>query len=145
MDIQEIMKYLPHRYPLLMVDRVAESVPGDYLVGVKNVTINEQFFQGHFPQQPVMPGVLILESMAQCCGLLAFSTEGTPEGSNIFYLVGVDKARFKRPVEPGDQLRVKVSISRRRRGIWVFDGSATVDDKVVAEAEIMCTMRDLTS
>ncbi|MEX0729989.1 MAG: 3-hydroxyacyl-ACP dehydratase FabZ [Aquisalimonadaceae bacterium] len=145
MDIHGILKHLPHRYPLLLVDRVVESVPGDYLVGIKNVTINEQFFQGHFPQKPVMPGVLILESMAQCCGLLAFTTEGTPEGSNIFYLVGVDKARFKRPVEPGDQLQVKVSISRRKRGIWVFDGSATVDGKVVAEAEIMCTMRDLIS
>ncbi|MCP1676157.1 3-hydroxyacyl-[acyl-carrier-protein] dehydratase [Natronocella acetinitrilica] len=145
MDIHQIRAALPHRYPFLLVDRVLESVPGERLVGIKNVSVNEPFFQGHFPQRPVMPGVLLVEAMAQACGLLAFETEGEwPEGNKIFYLVGSDKVRFKRPVEPGDQVRMEVSILRRKRGIWVFDGIATVDGNTVAEAEIMCTMRDLT-
>ncbi len=145
MDIHWILKHLPHRYPFLLVDRVVEAVPGEYLVAVKNVTINEPFFEGHFPQRPVMPGVLILEAMAQSCGLLAFATDGEAPGSTIFYLVGVDNARFKRPVEPGDQVTLESRLARRKRGIWMFDARATVDRKLVAEAEIMCTMRDMSS
>lgn len=140
------MEALPHRYPFLMVDRVLACTAGESLSAIKNVSINEPFFQGHFPQRPVMPGVLLIEAMAQASGLLAFETEGEwPEGNKIFYLVGADKVRFKRPVEPGDQLRMDTSIIRRRRGIWVFQARASVDDLTVAEAEILCTMRDLSS
>ncbi|MCC5856910.1 MAG: 3-hydroxyacyl-ACP dehydratase FabZ [Ectothiorhodospiraceae bacterium] len=146
MDIHHILTQLPHRYPFLMVDRVLELHAGESIIAVKNVTINEPYFTGHFPQRPVMPGVLLLEAMAQAGGLLAFETEGqAPEGNLIFYLVGFDKARFKRPVEPGDQVRLEVRILRRKRGIWVFEGCATVDGQAAAEAEIMCTMRDLSS
>ena len=144
MDIHEIIKYLPHRYPFLLVDRVLECTPGESAVAIKNVTINEPFFQGHFPQRAIMPGVLVLEAMAQVCGLLAFkSTKTEPDDKNIFYLVGIDKARFKRPVEPGDQLRLEVDFARSRRGIWVFSAKATVEGQLCAEAEIMCTMRTL--
>ena len=146
MDIHAIMEALPHRYPFLMVDRVLACTAGESLSAIKNVSINEPFFQGHFPQRPVMPGVLLIEAMAQASGLLAFETEGEwPEGNKIFYLVGADKVRFKRPVEPGDQLRIDTSIIRRRRGIWVFQARASVNDLTVAEAEILCTMRDLSS
>ncbi len=146
MDIHAIMEALPHRYPFLMVDRVLACAAGESLSAIKNVSINEPFFQGHFPQRPVMPGVLLIEAMAQASGLLAFETEGEwPEGNKIFYLVGADKVRFKRPVEPGDQLRIDTSIIRRRRGIWVFQARASVNDLTVAEAEILCTMRDLSS
>jgi len=145
-DIHAIMEALPHRYPFLMVDRVLACAAGESLSAIKNVSINEPFFQGHFPQRPVMPGVLLIEAMAQASGLLAFETEGEwPEGNKIFYLVGADKVRFKRPVEPGDQLRIDTSIIRRRRGIWVFQARASVNDLTVAEAEILCTMRDLSS
>jgi 3-hydroxyacyl-[acyl-carrier-protein] dehydratase len=145
MDIKKIRNFLPHRYPMLLVDRVLESTPNS-LVGIKNVTVNEPFFNGHFPQQPVMPGVLILESMAQACGLLAFSTaEGELVGDNIFYLVGIENARFKRPVGPGDQLRLEAHHKRTIRGLWLFDARATVDGALVAEAEIRCTMREVTS
>jgi 3-hydroxyacyl-[acyl-carrier-protein] dehydratase len=145
-DIHGIMDALPHRYPFLMVDRVLSCTAGDSLSAIKNVSINEPFFQGHFPQRPVMPGVLLIEALAQACGLLAFETEGEwPEGNKIFYLVGADKVRFKRPVEPGDQLRMDVSILRRKRGIWVFQARASVDEFVVAEGEVLCTMRDLSS
>ncbi len=146
MDINRIKKLLPHRYPFLLVDRVLEVEPGERLSCIKNVTFNEPFFQGHFPVRPVMPGVLVLESIAQACGLLAFETEGEqPEGETIFYLVGFDKARFKHPVEPGDQMHLEVSLLRVRRGIWVFSGRATVDGQLAAEAELMCTMRDAES
>lgn len=142
MDIHEIRERLPHRYPMLLVDRVVECVPGQSLVAVKNVTINEPCFGGHFPQRPVMPGVLIVEALAQACGLLAFKTiEDQPEGNNIFYLVGVDKARFKRPVEPGDQLVLSVEHVKTRSGVWMFSGEARVDGAVAASAEIRCTMR----
>ncbi|KAB7627926.1 3-hydroxyacyl-ACP dehydratase FabZ [Alkalilimnicola sp. S0819] len=141
-DIHEIRRLLPHRYPMLLVDRVLECVPGEYLVAVKNVTVNEPHFNGHFPQRPVMPGVLIIEALAQACGLFAFATEGaSPEGENLFYLVGVDKARFKRPVEPGDQLVMRVEHVKTRSGVWIFNGEARVDGKVAASAEIRCTMR----
>lgn len=142
MDIQEIINYLPHRYPFLLVDRVVEVDSGQRLVAIKNVTFNEPFFQGHFPQKPVMPGVLIIEALAQATGLLAMESEEV-SGAAIYYLVGVDKARFKRPVVPGDQLRLEVSVTKQRRGIWSFSGKATVDGAVCASAEIMCTARDL--
>ncbi|MBA1148143.1 3-hydroxyacyl-ACP dehydratase FabZ [Ectothiorhodospiraceae bacterium WFHF3C12] len=143
MDIKEVMRTLPHRYPFLLVDRVLECRPGERLVGIKNVTANESFFQGHFPQQPVMPGVLLLESMAQACGLLAFRTNGKPPGENIFYLVGIDKSKFKRPVEPGDQLRLEADFIRNLRGIWFFTAEARVDGELAASAEIRCTMREV--
>jgi len=142
MDIQKIQSLLPHRYPFLLVDRVIDTEPGKRLVAIKNVTINEPFFQGHFPSKPVMPGVLLIEGMAQATGLLAMESTDVPKEA-IYYLVGVDKARFKRPVVPGDQLVFEVEVLKRKREIWVFDASAKVDGKVVASAEIMCTARDL--
>ena len=142
MDIQKITSLLPHRYPFLLVDRVIEVEPGERLVAIKNVTINEPFFQGHFPEKPVMPGVLIIEALAQATGLLAMESEEVA-GKAIYYLVGVDKARFKRPVVPGDQLHLEVSVSKQRRGIWTFSAKGTVDGAVCASAEIMCTARDL--
>jgi 3-hydroxyacyl-[acyl-carrier-protein] dehydratase len=144
MDINQILNHLPHRYPFLLIDRVIEFNKGESLTGIKNVTINEPFFQGHFPQRPVMPGVLILEAMAQATGLLAFRTlEQKAERETLYFLVGMDKVRFKQPVEPGDQLVLQARLLRTRRGIWVFDCDARVDGKVVASAEIMCTERDI--
>jgi len=144
MDINEIRNTLPHRYPFLLVDRVLEFEAGKSLVAIKNVSVNEPFFQGHFPQKPVMPGVLILEALAQATGLLAFRTESRDAArDSLYYFVGVDKARFKRPVEPGDQLRLSVDVIKVKRGIWVFDTVATVDDKVAATAVIMCTERKI--
>jgi 3-hydroxyacyl-[acyl-carrier-protein] dehydratase len=144
MDINDILQHLPHRYPFLLIDRVTEFNPGKSLVGYKNVTYNEPFFQGHFPQRPIMPGVLILEAMAQATGLLAFKTvERGAKRDSLYFLVGMDKARFKRPVEPGDQLVLRADLLRSKRGIWVFDCSASVDGKVVASAEIMCTEQDI--
>lgn len=145
MDINEIMRELPHRYPFLLIDRVTEYVAGEYLIGYKNVTVNEPFFTGHFPQKPIMPGVLIIEALAQATGLLAFRSVGS-EGRKqnvLYYLVGVDKARFKRPVEPGDQLMLHVRVKTSRRGIWVFEGEAKVDGKLAASAELMCTEREV--
>ncbi|MEN8803783.1 MAG: 3-hydroxyacyl-ACP dehydratase FabZ [Thiogranum sp.] len=146
MDVLEIQNLLPHRYPFLLVDRVVEFHEGQSLVGIKNVTVNEPFFQGHFPEKPVMPGVLILEALAQATGLLAFRTGNRgAERDSLYYLVGIDKARFKQPVEPGDQLRLSVKLIKTRRGIWVFDTGATVDGKMAATAEIMCTERKIDS
>jgi 3-hydroxyacyl-[acyl-carrier-protein] dehydratase len=146
MDINQILRHLPHRYPFLLIDRVTEFHAGEFLTGIKNVTYNEPFFQGHFPQRPVMPGVLILEAMAQATGLLAFRTVNRgAERDSLYFLVGMDRARFKRPVEPGDQLVLNARLIRSRRGIWVFDCDARVDGKVVASAEIMCTERDIDS
>jgi len=146
MDVLEIQNLLPHRYPFLLVDRVVEFHERQSLVGIKNVTVNEPFFQGHFPDKPVMPGVLILEALAQATGLLAFSTGNRgAERDSLYYLVGIDKARFKQPVEPGDQLRLSVELIKTRRGIWVFDTEATVDGKTAATAEIMCTERKIDS
>ena len=142
MDIKRVLELLPHRYPFLLVDRVVECEPGKRLGGVKNVTFNEPHFTGHFPAKPVMPGVLIIEALAQATGLLAMESAPIEEQA-IYYLVGIDKARFKQPVEPGDQLFLEVEILRTRRDIWVFSGKAKVDDKIVASAEIMCTARDL--
>jgi 3-hydroxyacyl-[acyl-carrier-protein] dehydratase len=142
MDIQKIQSLLPHRYPFLLVDRVIESEPGKRLVAIKNVTINEPFFQGHFPSKPVMPGVLLIEAMAQATGLLAMESADVPKEA-IYYLVGVDKARFKQPVVPGDQLVFEVEVLKHRRDIWVFAAEAKVDGNMVASAEIMCTARNL--
>lgn len=144
MDIHEILQYLPHRYPILLVDRVLECEPGKSIVGVKNVSINEPFFQGHFPHHPVMPGVLIIEALAQVSAILSFKTLGNkPDDKSVYYFVGIDEARFKRPVMPGDQLRLESRIERNARGIWKFATQAKVDDAVAAEARLMCTVRAL--
>ena len=142
MDIQKIQSLLPHRYPFLLVDRVVECEPGKRLLAIKNVTVNEPFFQGHFPSKPVMPGVLLIEALAQATGLLAMESAEVAKEA-IYYLVGVDKARFKSPVVPGDQVYLEVEVIKTRREIWVFSASAKVDGKVVASAEIMCTARNL--
>lgn len=144
MDITEIMRHLPHRYPMLLVDRVLELVPGESVIAIKNVTMNEPFFPGHFPHHPIMPGVLIIESLAQAAGLLAFESSGKKAGADsVIYFVGIDNARFKRPVVPGDQMRLEARITRHTRGIWKFDAKALVDGQTVCEAELMCTLRDL--
>ena len=144
MDINQILQHLPHRYPFLLIDRVVEYKEGESLVGYKNVTYNEPFFLGHFPQRPVMPGVLILEAMAQATGLLAFKTvERGARRESLYFLVGMDKARFKKPVEPGDQLVLRATLLRAKRGIWVFDCEASVDGNTVATAQIMCTEQDI--
>ena len=142
MNINEILRLLPHRYPFLLIDRVTDYKVGEYLRGYKNVTFNEPFFTGHFPQRPIMPGVMILEALAQATGLLAFRTvDRAANNDSLFFLVGIDKARFKRPVEPGDQLTLEVRVTNSKRGIWVFEGEATVDGKLAASAQIMCTER----
>lgn len=142
MDIHAVMRQLPHRYPFLLIDRVLECEPGKQLVALKNVTINEPFFPGHFPHRPVMPGVLILEAMAQATGLLAFATQGSaPRANELYYFVGIDKARFRAPVEPGDQLIFRVRVLSSKRGIWKFTGVAEVDGKCATEAELMCAAR----
>ena len=139
MDIHEVLKQLPHRYPFLLVDKVLECIPGKELTAVKNVTINEPYFVGHFPHRPVMPGVIILEALAQATGLLAFATVGsTPEDNVLYYFVGIDKARFRKPVEPGDQVILHVELLRQIRGMWKFATRAEVDGRVVASAEMMC-------
>lgn len=139
LDIHEILKYLPHRYPFLLIDRVLDYTPGKTLTAIKNVTINEPFFPGHFPQRPVMPGVLIMEALAQATGMLAFvSSDNMPSENSLYYFAGIDNARFKQPVEPGDQLVLEVEVLKFKRGIWKFKGEAKVDDKVVASAELMC-------
>ena len=139
MNIDEIKEYLPHRYPFLLIDKVLSYEPKSRIVAVKNVTSNEPFFPGHFPQRAVMPGVLILEAMAQATGLLAFATIGHPPGPNeLYYFVGIDKARFREMVVPGDQILFKVKILAAKRNIWKFSGIAEVDGKVAAEAELMC-------
>ncbi len=145
MDIHEVMRHLPHRYPFLLIDRVIDYKPGESLVALKNVTINEPFFPGHFPHHPVMPGVLILEALAQATGLLAFRTEDSTgvDENTIYYFVGIDNARFKQPVMPGDQLHLEVQVVRSMRGIWKFSGEAKVDGKVVASAELMCAKREI--
>lgn len=143
MNIKEIARFLPHRYPMLLVDRVLECVPGEYLIALKNVTANEPFFLGHFPDNPVMPGVMILEVMAQATGILAMRTLDEPLSENsIYYFAGIDGARFRAPVVPGDQLIVRVEILRHKRGIWKVNSTATVDDKVVAEAQLMGALRE---
>jgi 3-hydroxyacyl-[acyl-carrier-protein] dehydratase len=138
MDIHAVLRQLPHRYPLLLVDRVIECVPGKRIHALKNVTINEPFFLGHFPHRPVMPGVMILEALAQAAGILAFKTAGVvPDEHTRFYFVGIDKARFRRPVEPGDQLILKATFERAMRGIWKFSTVAEVGGEEVASAIMM--------
>lgn len=144
MDIHEILQHLPHRYPFLLIDRVLDYEVGKSLKAIKNVTINEPFFQGHFPHRPVMPGVLIIEAMAQATGVLAFKTrEAQPDKNALYYLVGVDKARFKQPVEPGDQLLIDVKVVKISRGMWKYEAISTVGDKLVSSADLMCMQRDI--
>ena len=145
LDINQIKQYLPHRYPLLLVDRVLDWESGKSITAIKNVTINEEFFNGHFPHKPVMPGVLMIEALAQTAALLSFLTMGVkPDDSSVVYFIGIDAARFKRPVEPGDQLKMEVQIVRTARGIWKYKASASVDGQLAVEAELMCTMRNAT-
>jgi 3-hydroxyacyl-[acyl-carrier-protein] dehydratase len=144
MDIYEVLEYLPHRYPFLLIDRVLSYEPGKDIVALKNVSINEPFFGGHFPHHPVMPGVLIVEAMAQAAAILTFKTLGTkPDDKSVYYFVGIDGARFKKPVSAGDQLIFKVAFLRNLRGLWKFSASVEVDGQVVAEGELMCTVRKL--
>lgn len=142
MDIHEILKQLPHRYPILLVDRVLEIDKGKRIKALKNVSINEPHFVGHFPHRPVMPGVLMLEALAQAAALLSFDAQGvSPDNKTVYYFAGIDSARFKRPVEPGDQLILDVELLRSKSGIFKFKGLASVNGEVAAEAELMCTMR----
>lgn len=144
MDIHQILKLLPHRYPILLVDRVLSIDKGKRIQALKNVTINEPFFTGHFPHRPVMPGVLMLEAMAQAAALLTFDTLGVaPDDKTVYYFAGIDGARFKRPVEPGDQLVMDVTLERAKAGIYKFKGTTRVGDEVACEAELMCTMRTI--
>ena len=144
MDIHKILKQLPHRYPILLVDRVLELEKGVRIKALKNVSINEPHFQGHFPHRPVMPGVLMLEALAQAAALLAFDTLGeTPDDQTVYYFAGIDGARFKRPVEPGDQLILEVELDRMKSGIFKFKARAKVGDEIATEAELMCTMRKI--
>ena len=138
LDIQDILRQLPHRYPMLLVDRVLECVPGESIRAIKNVSYNEPFFNGHFPSRPVMPGVLILEALAQSAGVLAYRSAGVvPNEDTKLYFVGIDEARFRRPVVPGDQLLLEARITRQLRGIWKFDARASVGGEVAASASIM--------
>ena len=144
MDIHEILKRLPHRYPFLLVDRVLEIDRGKSLRALKNVTMNEEFFIGHFPHRPVMPGVMIIEALAQAAAILAFDNlDMRPDDKMVFYFAGIDRARFKRPVEPGDQLMLHVRLDRMKAGIVKFNADARVGDMVVAQADLMCTMRSV--
>ena len=144
MDIHQILKQLPHRYPILLVDRVLDIEKGQRIRALKNVTINEPFFTGHFPHRPVMPGVLMLEALAQAAALLAFDTLGVvPDDKTVYYFAGIDGARFKRPVEPGDQLVLEVELDRMKAGIFKFKARARVGEETAVEAELMCTMRTI--
>jgi 3-hydroxyacyl-[acyl-carrier-protein] dehydratase len=142
MDIYQILKQLPHRFPILLVDRVLEIEKGVRIKALKNVSVNEPYFSGHFPSRPVMPGVLMLEALAQAAALLAFDTMGeTPDENTVYYFAGIDGARFKRPVEPGDQLILEVELDRMKAGVFKFKARATVGEEIAVEAELMCTMR----
>jgi 3-hydroxyacyl-[acyl-carrier-protein] dehydratase len=142
MDIHEILNYLPHRFPFLLVDRVISLEEGKEIVAVKNVTINEPFFPGHFTYYPVMPGVLVVEALAQAAAILSFKTMNSkPSDDSVYYFAGIDNVRFKKPVSPGDQLILKVKIDRIMRGIWKYSAQALVDDAVVAEADLLCTLK----
>lgn len=142
LDIKKVMELLPHRYPFLLVDRVLELEQGKSLTALKNVSINEPFFGGHFPGQPIMPGVLILEAMAQATGLLAFTEMGEAHKTKLYLLVGIDKSRFRGQVLPGDQLRLEISLKRNMRGIGIYECRALVDGELVAEAEMMCSAQE---
>ena len=142
MDIHQVLKKLPHRYPILLVDRVLELDKGSRIRALKNVTINEPFFTGHFPHRPVMPGVLMLEALAQAAAILSFETEGAvPDDNTIYYFAGIDGARFKRPVEPGDQLVLEVTLLRMKARVYKYAARATVDGELAVEAELTCTAR----
>ena len=144
MDIHQILEYLPHRYPFLLVDRVVSCEPGKRIVAIKNVTINEPFFAGHFPHHPVMPGVLIIEALAQAAAILTFKThDHKTDDSSVYYFVGINNARFKKPVMPGDTLELIAEMKRFARGIWWYSAHARVADQVVTEAELMCTLRPI--
>ncbi len=144
MDIHEILKYLPHRYPFLLVDRVLSCESGKEIVALKNVTINEPFFSGHFPHHPIMPGVLIIEALAQAAALLTLKTANLKvDSDSVYYFVGIDEARFKKPVYAGDQLILKVAIARQLKGVWKYSARAEVNDKLVTEAKLMGTMRGI--
>ncbi|MGL4268757.1 MAG: 3-hydroxyacyl-ACP dehydratase FabZ [Plesiomonas sp.] len=143
LQIEEILDLLPHRYPFLLIDRVLDYKEGEYLHALKNVSVNEPFFQGHFPQKKVFPGVLILEAMAQATGVLAFKTFGKPNGNELYYFAAIDNARFKRPVTPGDQMIFEVQFLKERRGIARFTGVAKVNGEVVCEADLMCARREV--
>jgi 3-hydroxyacyl-[acyl-carrier-protein] dehydratase len=140
MDIKDIQKLLPHRYPFLLVDRIVELVPATKAVGIKNVTINEEFFKGHFPDQPIMPGVLIIEALAQVAAILAFKTGG--DAGKAVYFMSIERAKFRKPVVPGDQLKLDVSILQHRGSVWKFSGNALVEDKIAAEAEFTAMVAD---
>lgn len=143
MDIKQIQEYLPHRYPFLLVDRVLECEPGKQIVAIKNVSMNEPFFAGHFPDHPIMPGVLVIEAMAQAAAILAFKTgDRTPGKGSVVYFLGIDEARFKSPVLPGDQLRLVARVDRYLKGVWKFSAEAWVGDTLATEAKMMCTMRE---
>lgn len=142
MDVYQVLEYLPQRYPFLMIDRVLECEPGKRILAIKNVSVNEPHFPGHFPYRPIMPGVLILEAMAQAAGILVFRTAGRiPDENSVYYYAGIDKARFKKPVVPGDQLEIEVLLIASKQGIYKFGCAARVDGSIVAEAEILCTVR----
>ena len=144
MDIHQIMEHLPHRYPFLLIDKVVDYKEGEYLHGIKNVTMNEPCFTGHFPNRPVMPGVLILEALAQATGVLGFKTmDKMPDSKSLYYFVGIDNARFKRPVEPGDVVHLHVKQIKRKRDIWKFEAKAMVDGVVVCAADLMCAHKEL--
>lgn len=146
MDIHEILEHLPHRYPFVLVDRVLSLEVNKEIVAIKNVSVNEPYFPGHFPYHPVMPGVLIIEALAQAAAILSFKTMGSkPTDESVYYFAGIDNARFKKPVSPGDQLVLKVSIDRILRGIWKYKGVAMVDDAIVAEADMMCILKPIES
>ncbi|WP_105168885.1 3-hydroxyacyl-ACP dehydratase FabZ [Pseudoalteromonas sp. T1lg23B] len=142
-DIQEILKLLPHRYPMLLVDKVIDYKAGEYLHAVKNVTVNEPVFTGHFPDQPIFPGVMILEAMAQATGLLGFKTVENRSENELYLFAAIDNARFKQPVLPGDAMHLHIEFVKERRNIWKFYGEAKVDGKVVCSADLMCARREL--
>jgi 3-hydroxyacyl-[acyl-carrier-protein] dehydratase len=144
MDIYQILKKLPHRFPILLVDRVLELEKGKYIKAIKNVTVNEPYFSGHFPHRPVMPGVLMIEALAQAAALLAFETQGlAPDETKVYYFAGIDNARFKRPVEPGDQLLLDVILERSKAGVYRFQAQGLVDGEVAVHAQLTCTMRSI--
>ena len=144
MDINQILEHLPHRFPFLLIDRVVECIPGERILALKNVSMNEPFFPGHFPHFPVMPGVLTIEAMAQAAAVLSFRTMGAkPNEESVYYFAGIDNARFKRPVVPGDQLMIEVSITYNKRGLWKYAGVARVDGQIAAEADMVCALREI--
>jgi len=144
MDIRQVLEYLPHRYPFLLIDRVVSYESGKKIVAQKNVTINEPFFTGHFPNHPVMPGVLIIEALAQAAAILSFRTMNQkPDPETVYYFVGIDHARFKRPVGPGDTLMLEAELKRHARNMWIFSCVARVDNTIATEAELMCTIRSI--